>query len=134
MYSGQTARHEPRTHECTYIRVQCDFFFNDTATTEIYTLSLHDALPILSSPPPVGQGETCPSRQSPPWYSSLASRAPGESCMGWAADPKETGGRPPLPPPPRSSWTASPNSRARSSGCGPCCGRGYVAKRCRKGE
>src|SRR3712207_9010952 len=26
------------------------FFFNDTATTEIYTLSLHDALPILSSP------------------------------------------------------------------------------------
>src|SRR5256885_12754828 len=28
----------------------CFFFFNDTATTEIYTLSLHDALPIL----PVG--------------------------------------------------------------------------------
>src|SRR2546430_17549566 len=25
------------------------FFFNDTATTEIYTLSLHDALPILFS-------------------------------------------------------------------------------------
>src|SRR5215218_11489037 len=25
------------------------FFFNDTATTEIYTLSLHDALPILPS-------------------------------------------------------------------------------------
>src|SRR3712207_7385942 len=24
----------------------CRFFFNDTATTEIYTLSLHDALPI----------------------------------------------------------------------------------------
>src|SRR2546427_9168397 len=24
------------------------FFFNDTATTEIYTLSLHDALPICS--------------------------------------------------------------------------------------
>src|SRR6266576_7121258 len=24
----------------------CHFFFNDTATTEIYTLSLHDALPI----------------------------------------------------------------------------------------
>src|SRR5690554_7981214 len=27
------------------------FFFNDTATTEIYTLSLHDALPILASSP-----------------------------------------------------------------------------------
>src|SRR2546430_9338569 len=26
------------------------FFFNDTATTEIYTLSLHDALPILRQP------------------------------------------------------------------------------------
>src|SRR5215813_14854025 len=26
------------------------FFFNDTATTEIYTLSLHDALPIEESP------------------------------------------------------------------------------------
>src|SRR5437016_7679035 len=27
------------------------FFFNDTATTEIYTLSLHDALPISSDLP-----------------------------------------------------------------------------------
>src|SRR6266571_8752522 len=26
----------------------CFFFFNDTATTEIYTLSLHDALPICA--------------------------------------------------------------------------------------
>src|SRR2546426_11069140 len=26
--------------------ISCFFFFNDTATTEIYTLSLHDALPI----------------------------------------------------------------------------------------
>src|SRR3712207_9101787 len=26
------------------------FFFNDTATTEIYTLSLHDALPICDQP------------------------------------------------------------------------------------
>src|SRR3712207_8510987 len=28
------------------------FFFNDTATTEIYTLSLHDALPIFLGPLP----------------------------------------------------------------------------------
>src|SRR6478609_12169732 len=37
------------------------FFFNDTATTEIYTLSLHDALPIWPSatrPPPPSE---CPS-------------------------------------------------------------------------
>src|SRR2546430_15248479 len=30
------------------IRSFCFFFFNDTATTEIYTLSLHDALPICA--------------------------------------------------------------------------------------
>src|SRR3712207_9051181 len=37
------------------------FFFNDTATTEIYTLSLHDALPIStarSTVLTVGSGET----------------------------------------------------------------------------
>src|SRR2546430_8403119 len=31
-----------RARRCVF----CFFFFNDTATTEIYTLSLHDALPI----------------------------------------------------------------------------------------
>src|ERR1035438_9409590 len=30
----------------TRVLVDREFFFNDTATTEIYTLSLHDALPI----------------------------------------------------------------------------------------
>ena len=29
------------------------FFFNDTATTEIYTLSLHDALPIFMANEPI---------------------------------------------------------------------------------
>src|SRR3712207_9275965 len=41
------------TYELTHKRVQCYyifFFFNDTATTEIYTLSLHDALPISDRP------------------------------------------------------------------------------------
>ena len=32
---------------CTVTVVFFFFFFNDTATTEIYTLSLHDALPIF---------------------------------------------------------------------------------------
>src|SRR3712207_6928716 len=32
---------------CVGVRLSSFFFFNDTATTEIYTLSLHDALPIL---------------------------------------------------------------------------------------
>src|SRR5438445_10203687 len=31
-----------------YLSIYSFFFFNDTATTEIYTLSLHDALPILA--------------------------------------------------------------------------------------
>src|SRR5688572_32714721 len=36
------------SHRLTYsIFLYSFFFFNDTATTEIYTLSLHDALPIL---------------------------------------------------------------------------------------
>src|SRR6202451_4929319 len=34
----------PSSNSCCY----CFFFFNDTATTEIYTLSLHDALPICA--------------------------------------------------------------------------------------
>src|SRR5689334_25099726 len=33
-------------HSCYYFLCFLFFFFNDTATTEIYTLSLHDALPI----------------------------------------------------------------------------------------
>src|SRR3712207_7828107 len=33
------------------------FFFNDTATTEIYTLSLHDALPICVGRPPDHAGK-----------------------------------------------------------------------------
>src|SRR5258708_13298706 len=44
----------------------CFFFFNDTATTEISTLSLHDALPIWAPwpwPPPGCAGATpCPLR------------------------------------------------------------------------
>src|SRR5436190_22525596 len=36
---------------CVWICIFYFFFFNDTATTEIYTLSLHDALPISSGSP-----------------------------------------------------------------------------------
>src|SRR5687768_17712132 len=36
----------PGSSFCIYLRIFFLFFFNDTATTEIYTLSLHDALPI----------------------------------------------------------------------------------------
>src|ERR1039457_1768412 len=37
-----------RRHRC--VAAPSLFFFNDTATTEIYTLSLHDALPICTVP------------------------------------------------------------------------------------
>src|SRR3712207_8169794 len=50
------------------------FFFNDTATTEIYTLSLHDALPIwrrscwlvasIRKGPCCSSSRTCPSMRS----------------------------------------------------------------------
>src|SRR2546422_8170366 len=38
------------------------FFFNDTATTEIYTLSLHDALPISTWPSAKAGRPTSPIR------------------------------------------------------------------------
>src|SRR3712207_7193564 len=57
-------------------------FFNDTATTEIYTLSLHDALPISAGRrsrapgcrPPLSQRRRSAS-PSPPRESSLLSRS-----------------------------------------------------------
>src|SRR5258708_30462052 len=39
------------------------FFFNDTATTEIYTLSLHDALPICYAPPASAAPASPPARR-----------------------------------------------------------------------
>src|SRR3712207_9338791 len=38
----------------------CVFFFNDTATTEIYTLSLHDALPIFEEGASLRRGDRAP--------------------------------------------------------------------------
>src|SRR5256885_5655462 len=42
------------------VRLSSFFFFNDTATTEIYTLSLHDALPIYGFD--IGQAANGPQR------------------------------------------------------------------------
>src|SRR6267143_298802 len=46
--------YDPSPHSYTIIPITdiflfSIFFFNDTATTEIYTLSLHDALPIIKA-------------------------------------------------------------------------------------
>src|SRR6266508_1456509 len=56
------------------------FFFNDTATTEIYTLSLHDALPISGSPAharPQGRAPVAGSPRRRPAPGDLAGR-PGD--------------------------------------------------------
>src|SRR2546429_9371065 len=57
------------------------FFFNDTATTEIYTLSLHDALPIF-----IGIGARGPRPRRSPWERAGGSEA-ATSCRsrrpGW---------------------------------------------------
>src|SRR3712207_8981025 len=47
-------------------RVVVFFFFNDTATTEIYTLSLHDALPISAGQPTVLSVGSAPEETSTP--------------------------------------------------------------------
>src|SRR2546430_14591703 len=63
------------------------FFFNDTATTEIYTLSLHDALPICGLiPAPVSAKSIC---QSWPHNSSETVRIP-PPFMARTADRKST--------------------------------------------
>src|ERR1039458_6973142 len=43
---GEAKRQGPPEERVVLNRQAMGFFFNDTATTEIYTLSLHDALPI----------------------------------------------------------------------------------------
>src|SRR5690349_24200836 len=52
------------------------FFFNDTATTEIYTLSLHDALPISSRAPGAGRTNCARLRRSAARFCHVRSRAP----------------------------------------------------------
>src|SRR3712207_8910122 len=64
------------------------FFFNDTATTEIYTLSLHDALPIYRTSP-------TSNRRRPP------------SAVTSAAAPPSSSSPPPTPGRPRNSWARS---------------------------
>src|ERR1043165_5986702 len=46
-------------------RLRFVFFFNDTATTEIYTLSLHDALPIYGSSRQIGPAPVYTCRPAP---------------------------------------------------------------------
>src|SRR5260370_41722911 len=51
------------------------FFFNDTATTEIYTLSLHDALPISAPAMIIGMLMARPRINSESWPLAAAATA-----------------------------------------------------------
>src|SRR5260370_26542282 len=51
------------------------FFFNDTATTEIYTLSLHDALPISSTSVPATCWRVSTRRTRPRTPAACAARS-----------------------------------------------------------
>src|SRR2546422_4154639 len=63
------------------------FFFNDTATTEIYTLSLHDALPISRT----GAAVNVRTRTGGSWL-LLGLMAAGAGCGKGKADPRAAGG------------------------------------------
>src|SRR5246127_1255540 len=49
IYDALKLQRRARSDESHCCSLLVEFFFNDTATTEIYTLSLHDALPISPS-------------------------------------------------------------------------------------
>src|SRR2546430_9134395 len=69
------------------------FFFNDTATTEIYTLSLHDALPILRvrrSPPDHAAGGHRWRAGRLAGQHATRSADPGEALQAAAGDRKST--------------------------------------------
>src|SRR2546430_7005497 len=58
------------------------FFFNDTATTEIYTLSLHDALPIYSPGGPGGRSEVV--------WDQLGRSLEGRAVRGWRLEDRKS--------------------------------------------
>src|SRR5947209_18239589 len=73
MQTGQSAQLLMQFVVCLLDRVShyfdlCVLFFTDTATTEIYTLSLHDALPISrwAPPSPTGWLRSCRSTSGSP--------------------------------------------------------------------
>src|SRR5207253_10651586 len=71
-------RYSVYCHYFLFLHTFFFFFFNDTAPTEIYTLSLHDALPIFTtSSPPARRTSTT---TWPSCGSSSSSLCSGKSC------------------------------------------------------
>src|SRR2546421_9738443 len=69
-------------HQCCHLF----FFFNDTATTEIYTLSLHDALPISSSTGTGSAPVNAPAHQP----ASSSSQGSGSSSNGKSSSDRKS--------------------------------------------
>src|SRR5215217_146201 len=101
------------------------FFFNDTATTEIYTLSLHDALPISADGPrcldaclPIREGGVV-ERRSP--YGTEPSQEKIRPCPCSAAGRAEVSGTAPRAaalaeaPPPRAGGYPSSSQPSHGS-------------------
>src|SRR2546430_7870236 len=112
-----------------YIPVSTFFFFNDTATTEIYTLSLHDALPISARALHGHRGRDRPDGADRGLRAATGGRGRGALAAGGrhaGADRRQRLGgaaaalpsRPePLPAPP-AAWPGAPPPARRAGGGG----------------
>src|SRR6266404_3465109 len=74
------------------IEIRYHFFFNDTATTEIYTLSLHDALPISRKAGPPRDGANSGLGLEVARYSGCGKHQEGTIGLGVAARGKRNQG------------------------------------------
>ena len=72
------------TYFSSFFLYCCFFFFNDTATTEIYTLSLHDALPICSSRSTAAFGSSIAAARKP----RIGARSCKPMAYRWAFSPE----------------------------------------------
>src|SRR2546428_4380070 len=70
---------------CCPERCRLFFFFNDTATTEIYTLSIHDALPIFVRLLPTPARRDSRRGSAPPRLTSMRAGAAASRRRGDAA-------------------------------------------------
>src|SRR5574339_169953 len=68
--------HQAISYAVFCLKKKIFFFFNDTATTEIYTLSLHDALPICAHCQSLPRGELFPRERKRPRLHSQAGASP----------------------------------------------------------
>src|SRR6266487_4551308 len=95
------------------ILVVFSFFFNDTATTEIYTLSLHDALPILAKAPrSYGRHSPSTSASEPP--PPGASRKPSATTAPAPQPGPPAAKARSLPHPPHREQAGRPGDRSRA--------------------